>query len=103
MMNPSPRDYVFVCTGPTCGERGGRELVRAWKDLLVDAGAWNERRVAPVNCLGECGTGPNACALSTGRLVTGLDPSRAEAALAEAISCANHPDSVGHGSRGPET
>ena len=80
-MNPSPRDYLFVCTGPSCGERGGHALHRAWKDLLVDAGAWPERRVAPVDCLGECGTGPNACALSTARLVSGLDPTKAEASL----------------------
>lgn len=82
-MNAPHPDFLFVCTGPTCGERGGKEILRAWKAYLVDRGRWKDRRVAPVQCFGECATGPNACSLAQNRFVSAIDPRQATTLIEE--------------------
>ncbi|MBL8769500.1 MAG: (2Fe-2S) ferredoxin domain-containing protein [Planctomycetes bacterium] len=74
--------YLMICTGPNCGERGGRTLVRGLRDLLIERGQHGPTRVAPVSCFGQCATGPYGCAWPNGAFVTGLDASRPEVALA---------------------
>lgn len=83
-MTAETRDYVFVCVGPTCSERGGTTLHQQWKELLVDRGEWERRRVVRVNCFGECPTGPNVCLHPDGVFHTGVDVEDTHAAL-EAI------------------
>jgi NADH:ubiquinone oxidoreductase subunit E len=82
-VNQDLPDFVFVCTGPNCGERGGRELLKAWKAILLGQDRWDICRVVPANCFGQCATGPNACHLSSGRFQSGVDPARAGDALLE--------------------
>ena len=76
-MSDTP-SFILVCTGPVCGERGGKELTKALTALLVDRGVWNEQKVAPVKCFGLCPTGPNACKWPAGKFLTGLSPESAE-------------------------
>lgn len=74
-------DFVFVCVGPNCGERGGKELFDAWKARLLAEGRWDECRVVPASCFGQCATGPNACRYPNGEFQSGLDPARHAEAL----------------------
>jgi NADH:ubiquinone oxidoreductase subunit E len=85
-------EYVFVCTGPTCGERGGREILAAWKALLVERREWSRRKAVPVKCFDQCALGPNVC--SNGKFVSGaVAPSPAAAAeLLDSLSGVGLPD-----------
>lgn len=90
-LNNDVPDYVMVCTGPNCGERGGRELIKAWKDQLVDSGRWEQCRVVPALCFGQCATGPNACHLGSGRFETGVDPERPKEMLEQLTARTSQP------------
>lgn len=73
-----PPNYLFVCTGPTCGERGGTELVEKLKRELTNQGRLDANFVVPCVCFGQCPTGPNACSQEHPELITGLSPDQAE-------------------------
>ncbi len=91
-MTSESRDYIFVCTGPTCGERGGKLLLRAWKDSLVERGEWVTRRVVPVQCFGECATGPNVCVHPRGEFHAAVDAREAETVLERLVAAIDAPN-----------
>jgi NADH:ubiquinone oxidoreductase subunit E len=84
-MTASTPNYLLICAGPNCGERGGKALVRGLRELLIDQGRHGSTRVAPVSCFGQCATGPNACSWPNGAFLTGLDASRPEVVLASLL------------------
>jgi (2Fe-2S) ferredoxin len=59
------RRHLFVCTNtrssgkPTCGTRGGTELIAAIQRRLIERNA-TDVLVTPCGCLGPCFDGPNA-------------------------------------------
>jgi len=81
-------EYVFVCTGPTCGERGGKELLKSWKSSLVDRRLWAKRKVVPVKCFDQCALGPNVCSFT--RFVNGADPRKSEELLDSLFGAPTH-------------
>lgn len=84
-------EFLFVCIGPTCGERGGHALVRAWKEGVIDRRLWARLRVVPAHCFGQCATGPNACLLRAGRFLAGIDLEHADAVLTDVLTTALAP------------
>jgi (2Fe-2S) ferredoxin len=59
------RRHLFVCTNvrssgkPTCGTRGGTELIAEVQRQLIERKA-TDVLVTPCGCLGPCFDGPNA-------------------------------------------
>jgi len=92
-----PPNFLFICTGPSCGERGGTALARRIKQLLVDQGRWGPERVVPVQCFGECPSGPNACSSRHPELLISQDPEQADACLARLCVSVHSPESGGAG------
>ena len=76
--------HLFVCTNargsgkPTCGGRGGDELVTAVQRLAIERGA-TDVLVTPCGCLGPCFDGPNAVVYPDGVWYGDLTPNDAKA------------------------
>ncbi len=68
------RTVVFVCHGPSCGERGGADLCRQLRDLLNESSARRAVRVCETTCMDNCATGPNVLTGHEGLIQTGLRP-----------------------------
>ncbi len=69
------RDYdahVLVCKGGDCKKRGSKEVHRALKDELREAGMNRDVRIDSVECLGLCKHGPNAIVYPSGTWYLGL-------------------------------
>ncbi|MFH0946462.1 MAG: (2Fe-2S) ferredoxin domain-containing protein [Planctomycetota bacterium] len=81
-----PPNYLFLCTGPNCGERGGTDLADRMKQHLTDQGRLGAAFVVPCFCFGQCPTGPNACSLKHPELLTGLSPDQAEEVIERLMS-----------------
>ncbi len=77
--------FVFVCVGPTCGERGGASIHAAWKQALLQDERWSCYRAVPVRCFGECATGPNAACPSRGVFLRGMAPANARGLLSQMV------------------
>jgi (2Fe-2S) ferredoxin len=75
--------HLFVCTNargsgkPTCGPRGGDELVAAVQRELLERG--EVALVTPCGCLGPCFDGPNAVVYPDATWYARLEPGDAAA------------------------
>ena len=49
---------VIVCTGPTCGKKGGKKTVPIFQDFASELGV-NVETFSCVSDCAECGLGPN--------------------------------------------
>jgi (2Fe-2S) ferredoxin len=81
----APRTLVFVCHGPSCGERGGAELCRQLREQLADSPARRSVRVCEAGCMDNCATGPNVLIASESQLRTGQVPTAIPALVAELV------------------
>jgi len=68
------RTLIFVCHGPSCSERGSREVCRVLRERVAAAPPAVRRalRVCESTCLDSCATGPNVVLGADQRLRTGL-------------------------------
>lgn len=68
------RTLIFVCHGPSCSERGSREVCRVLRERIAAAPPAVRRslRVCETTCLDSCATGPNVVLGHDQRLRTGL-------------------------------
>jgi (2Fe-2S) ferredoxin len=90
--------HVFVCAQqrdgggkPACGDRGGRELLRALESRILGR-AETRTAVTGTLCLGPCFDGPNAVSYPDGTWYCGLEPADADALLDGALPIAKrHP------------
>ncbi len=82
-------EFLFVCVGPTCGERGGVPIHAEWKQALLETKAWDRWRAVPVRCFGECATGPNAACPSRQIFLRGIAPNDARQLLGELMQTAH--------------
>jgi (2Fe-2S) ferredoxin len=72
------RRHVFVCTNtrpvggkPSCGARGGIELVAALQRAVASSSLVGDVAVTPCGCLGPCFDGPVAVVYPDGAWVAG--------------------------------
>ena len=81
---------MFVCTNargsgkPTCGTRGGDELVAAVQQELLARGF--AALVTPCGCLGPCFDGPNAVVYPDAIWYAQLEPSDAPGLVEHLVS-----------------
>lgn len=64
--------HVLLCKGGDCKKRGGKEVRKALKGELREAGMRGDVRVDSVECLGLCKHGPNAVVYPGGTWYLGL-------------------------------
>lgn len=64
--------HVFVCSGGSCKKRGAKDVRKALKDEVKDAGLRRDVRLDSVGCLGLCKHGPNAIVYPEGTWYTGV-------------------------------
>jgi (2Fe-2S) ferredoxin len=82
--------HLFVCTNtvgsgkPTCGSRGGAELLAAVQQRLLARRATGVRATA-CGCLGPCFDGPNAVVYPDAVWYAGLDESDADQIAAHLV------------------
>ena len=50
--------HILVCKNDSCVERGGKEVAKALKRALDDAGLRKQVLLSKVRCLKQCGRGP---------------------------------------------
>jgi len=79
----SERTLVFVCQGPSCGERGGHALLERLREWIGSSEARLHLRTCASSCLDHCATGPNVAVQSERGVRTGLVDERA----AERLFC----------------
>lgn len=64
--------HVLMCSGGSCKKRGSKDVRKAVKDEVKDAGLRREVRLDAVECLGLCKHGPNAIVYPEGTWYVGL-------------------------------
>ncbi|AHY45587.1 Respiratory-chain NADH dehydrogenase 24 Kd subunit [Rubrobacter radiotolerans] len=64
--------HVFVCSGSVCKKRGAKDVRKALKSEVKEAGLRREVRIDSVGCLGLCKHGPNAIVYPSGTWYLGL-------------------------------
>jgi (2Fe-2S) ferredoxin len=60
------RYAVFCCQGGDCSKRGGKEVLKALKSQIKDAGLKDEVTVTKTQCNGMCKVGPVVVVCSGG-------------------------------------
>lgn len=71
------RRIVFVCQGPSCGERGGQQLLEQLKARLAGR-ADGALRACGSTCLDSCATGPNVMVTGARAVRTGVQGEQLE-------------------------
>lgn len=54
------RNFVFVCQGKGCQDKGSRDIGRAFKKAVANRGLGKKSRVLRVMCVGRCKDAPIA-------------------------------------------
>ncbi|MGQ0553924.1 MAG: (2Fe-2S) ferredoxin domain-containing protein [Planctomycetota bacterium] len=65
-------NFVFVCHGPSCSERGSPAVCVRLREVVAASSARRTLRICETGCLDHCATGPNVVLGETRRLVTGV-------------------------------
>lgn len=80
---------MLICTNlrhnpskPSCGRRGADKLKSALVDAIEEAGL--PIQVEEIQCLGECGAGPNVRFVPRGPLLQGLNADEVDSVIEEA-------------------
>jgi (2Fe-2S) ferredoxin len=87
--------HLFVCTNtvgsgkPTCGTRGGRELLAGVQQRLLAHGALDIKATACA-CLGPCFDGPNAVVYPDGVWYGALNEDDADAIVGHLVDGVVH-------------
>jgi len=85
------RSLVFVCQGPSCGERGGRQLAQWLRSWIGGCEARFGLRVCETTCLDHCPTGPNVAVQEESGVRTGVVGEAAARALFAELHEARRP------------
>jgi len=65
------RQVLFICQGPSCGERGGERLLQELRERQSGAPWRSSLQICATSCLDSCPTGPNVLLAGEAGLLTG--------------------------------
>lgn len=82
----SYESHVLVCSGSECKKRGSKDVRKAIKGEVKEAGLRRDVRLDSVGCLGLCKHGPNAIVYPEGTWYVGLSEGDAPEIIEEHLS-----------------
>jgi NADH:ubiquinone oxidoreductase subunit E len=54
----TPTQVIYVCTGSKCKKKGGKDLIKAFRDLAKGAGLKDEVEIIKTDCTDRCKYAP---------------------------------------------